>query len=255
MTCSARPTAAAFVAALVCGHVPCAAGDATTPQTTGTPAAPAPPAVPAPPLAGPRVGEDAGAGTEGMSDGIGKGAPRARFVVERRNVELWRRAFEDIQPELSPEVQVQVRDARASFEARMKAWREANGDKVAALEKKARERMQGEGEGKKGDGTLLKQAQELRASAPKVEELQQVVWNLLTPAQQERFKQRYDALKQEAARRAAERKDGKKPSAPADPMQADPMLPGGGSPDRHPTGKPFNFEDGPKQPGGASAPT
>lgn len=212
-------------------------------------AASAAPEPPAAPLAGPRVDEDATEGIEGMA--AGGGGARARPATERRNMELWRRTFEELLPDLAPDVQARVRDARAAFEARTKAWRESNGEKIAALERKARERMQGDGEGEKPDGSMLRQVRELRATAPKVEDLQQAIWALLAPEQQERFRKRYDELKQEADRRAAQRKgQGQaQPKAPADPMQADPSLPGGGTPERHPVGKPFNFQDAPRQPG------
>ena len=219
----------------------------------------------APPLGGPPVAKDADTGKDGFGmDGGPKGRerPMQAMLAERRNGELWRRAFEEVMPTLSQEVQAEVRAIRADFEQRLRAWREANGPKLKELEEKARARrdaMQdgGDGDAKpaapaKPDPAVVEEMQKLRASAPKAEETQAKVWALLTPEQQSTFKARYDALHAEAQKRRGQRRGGEQAKEPG-PMDADPMLPGGGKPGKRPgSGKPFNFEDAPA--GGGDAP-
>jgi hypothetical protein len=205
----------------------------------------------APPLGGPPVAKEAGQGEQPFGEKGPKGngnkeRPLAGMAAERRNLEFWRKAFEQVLPTLSPDVQDKVKAMRADFEQRTKAWREQNQAKITALEQQVREKQKeakeedGNKAARKPDPALLQEVQKLRATAPKAEELQQSVWALLTPEQQAAFKERYDAIKQQAEAKKEERKEAKKP---ADPMQADPMLPGGEKPGKKPNGKPFNFED------------
>jgi hypothetical protein len=213
----------------------------------------------APPLGGPPVAKDADTGKDGFGmDGGPKGRerPMQAMLAERRNGELWRRAFEEVMPTLSQEVQAEVRAIRADFEQRQRAWREANGSKLKELEEKARARREamqdgGDGDAKpaapaKPDPAVVEEMQRLRASAPKAEETQAKVWALLTPEQQSTFKARYDALQAEAQKRRGQRSKGPGQAKEPGPMDADPMLPGGGKPGKRPgPGKPFNFEDAP----------
>ena len=228
------------------------------------PAPPAPPAAPpatdpASPLSGPPVAKDAGNGQQGFGE---KGGPKGNnnkerpfvgMAAERRNMELWRRAFEQVMPTLSPEVQEQVRALRGDFEMQMKSFREANGDKIKAFEQQAKERNQSaDGAKKKPDPAVMQEIQKLKDSAPKVEVVQQKIWTLLTPEQQAAFKTSYDAIKSEAEQRKDDRKDGKAgkggKDGMTDPMQPDPMLPGGETPGKRPDGRPFNFDKTPDDP-------
>ena len=90
----------------------------------------------APPLGGPPVAKEASQGKEAFGEkGPAKGnnnkeRPFAGMAAERRNLELWRRAFEQLMPDLSPEVQAQVKAIRADLEARTKAFREVNADRI-----------------------------------------------------------------------------------------------------------------------------
>ena len=227
-------------------------------------APPAPPAAPpaadpASPLSGPPVAKDAGTGQQGFGE---KGGPKGNnnkerpfvgMAAERRNMELWRRAFEQVMPTLSPEVQEQVRALRSDFETQMKSFREANGDKIKAFEQQAKERNQSaDGVKKKPDPAVMQEIQKLKDSAPKVEVVQQKIWTLLTPEQQAAFKTSYDAIKTEAEQRKEDRKDGKSgkggKDGMTDPMQPDPMLPGGETPGKRPDGRPFNFDKTPDDP-------
>jgi len=206
----------------------------------------------APPLGGPPVAKESTQGKDTFGEkGPVKGnnnkeRPMAGMAAERRNVELWRRSLEQLTPELSPEVQSQVKAIRADLEARTKAFREANADRIRAFEQAARERKESGDAGKKPDPAMAKEMQKLKDSAPKVEEAQQKVWALLTPEQQAKFKEHYDALRQQAEQRKDDRKEGKQGGGAADPMTADPMLPGGEKPGKRPDSKPFNFDDKPQ---------
>ena len=244
-----------FLAASVIAAPPAPAPAATPPA--------APPATdPASPLSGPPVAKDAGTGQQGFGE---KGGPKGNnnkerpfvgMAAERRNMELWRRAFEQVMPTLSPEVQEQVRALRSDFETQMKAFREANGDKIKAFEQQAKERNQSaDGAKKKPDPAVMQEIQKLKDSAPKVEVVQQKIWTLLTPEQQAAFKTSYDAIKTEAEQRKEDRKDGKDGKSGkagkdgmTDPMQPDPMLPGGETPGKRPDGRPFNFDNTPDDP-------
>ena len=240
-----------FLAAAVIAAPPATAPAATPPVTD-----------PAAPLSGPPVAKDAGTGQQGFGEKGGakgnnnKERPFAGMAAERRNMELWRRAFEQVMPTLSPEVQEQVRALRSDFETQMKSFREANGEKIKAFEQQVRERNQAaDGAKQKPDPAVMQEMQKLKDSAPKVEVVQQKIWTLLTPEQQAAFKTSYDAIKSEAEQRKESRKDGKDgkdgkggKDGMTDPMQPDPMLPGGETPGKRPDGRPFNFDKTPDDP-------
>ena len=202
----------------------------------------------APPLGGPAVPPDAGTTKEEFGEKGSKGAAgRGGLVAERRDMELWRRAFQELMPQLSPEVQEQVRAIRADFEVRFKAWREQNADALKQFEA-----MRGkDGAAAKPDPELLRKMQAVKESAPKADEVQQKIWALLTAEQQASFKERYDALKKVAMDRKGDRQDRKAGDAKQgqgdpmkpDPMKPDPMLPGGETPAKKPSDRPFNFEE------------
>ena len=228
-------------------------------SAVGAPPTTPPAATPAatPPLAGPEVAKDASDDKRGFADKVGskgngnKERPFAGMAAERRNMELWRRAFEQVMPTLSPEVQEQVRALRSDFEMQVKSFREANGEKIKAFEQQVKDRNQAaDGTKQKPDPAKMQEMQKLKESAPKVDVLQQKIWTLLSPEQQAAFKTNYDAIKAEAEQRKEDRKDGKdgkngkdgKATTP-DPMQPDPMLPGGEKPGKRPDGRPFNFDN------------
>ena len=225
-------------------------------SAVGAPPATPPAATPAatPPLAGPEVAKDASDDKQGFADKVGskgngnKERPFAGMAAERRNMELWRRAFEQVMPTLSPEIQEQVRVLRSDFEMQVKSFREANGEKIKAFEQQVKDRNQAaDGTKQKPDPAKMQEMQKLKESAPKVDVLQQKIWILLSPEQQAAFKTNYDAIKTEAEQRKEDRKDGKngkdgKATTP-DPMQPDPMLPGGEKPGKRPDGRPFNFDN------------
>jgi hypothetical protein len=183
------------------------------------------------------------------------------MLAERRNGELWKRALEQTMPELPEDVQAKVKSIREDFERQVREFREANGPRMREIEQAMRERREAmkEGSGKdpagKPDPAMMAEMQKLKDAMPKPEAAQQQVWELLTPEQQESFKKRYDALQAEARKRQDERKakDGKGGDA-MDPMKPDPMLPGGEKPGKKPSGKPFNFDDAPKDGGAPGAP-
>lgn len=265
MNASRTTVIAAFIASTTFLAASVIAAPPAPPAPPTPPAAPpaaSPAADPASPLSGPPVAKDAGTGQQGFGE---KGGPKGNnnkerpfvgMAAERRNMELWRRAFEQVMPTLSPEVQEQVRALRSDFETQMKSFREANGDKIKAFEQQAKERNQSaDGAKKKPDPAVMQEIQKLKDSAPKVEVVQQKIWTLLTPEQQAAFKTSYDAIKTEAEQRKEDRKDGKDGKSGksgkdgmTDPMQPDPMLPGGETPGKRPDGRPFNFDKTPDDP-------
>lgn len=223
------------------------------------------------PLSGPPVSPDQGKGG-GKGDGFGKGIggnqnrerPGQGMLAERRNAEVWRRALEQTMPELRAEVQEKVRAMRDDFESRMRTWREENGEKLQELEKKMRswrDRAGGGGKppasgdapgkgndgaaGGKPDRSVMEEMQKLRDSAPKIADLQEKVWALLSADEQAAFKKRYDAMQDQAKKRGGRPGQGRDAGNPAgDAMEPDPMLPGGEAPPKAPpSGKPFNFDD------------
>lgn len=217
----------------------------------------------APPLGGPPVGAGAKDGKESFGDSGMRGKDGfAGRVAERRNMDLWKRAMEATVATLPPEGQANIKQMRADFETKMKAWRDQHGEEIRRLEQRVKDSMgTGDGDGKKAgrpDPDLVRQMQELRATQPKVEDLQQQIWSALTPDQQAAFKAKYDELQKEAAAKKDARKDAKDAKDAKDPKKApapgerDPMLPGGETPGKRPSNdKPFNFDD-PPPPAGTS---
>lgn len=196
------------------------------------------------PLGGPPVEKGAGKGA-GKDGAPGKGGKGERFsqagATERRNGEAWRRAFESIQSDLTEEQQTKVRTLRQDFETQMRAWKEANADKMKDLTEKIRASKQAAGEGGKADPALVKQLQDLEATRPKVTDMQQQAWGVLTADQQAKFKTNYDAIQKEMEEKKASERGGKRGDGPAG---KDPMAPGGDRPAKRPnTGKPFQFDD------------
>lgn len=211
----------------------------------------------APPLGGPPVGAGAkeGGGAFGDMGMRGKDGPAGR-PAERRNLELWKQAMEATLAAGTPELQAKVKQMRADFETKMKAWRMEHGEEMRQLEQQVKDSIAKDaGETKKpgrADAALFRKMQDLRATQPKVEDLQQQIWAALTPDQQAAFKAKYDALQKEAASRKDQRKDGKDAKKGPAPGERDPMLPGGETPGKRPSNdKPFNFDD-PAPPAGAN---
>lgn len=222
-------------------------------------AAAEPPATPpaAPPLGGPAVGAGAKDGKESFVDAGMRGKDGAAGrLAERRNLDLWRKAMEATIATATPEQQAKIKAMRVDFETKMKAWRDQHGDEIRQLEQQVKDSMgAGDGDGKKAgrpDPELVRKMQELRATQPKVEDVQQQIWGVLTPDQQADFKARYDALQKEAAAKKEQRKDAKDAKKAPAPGERDPMLPGGDAPGKRPSNdKPFNFDD-PAPPAGTN---
>jgi hypothetical protein len=225
----------------------------------------APSGGPVPPLGGPPAGgPGSGRGTDGFGGGTGGNANKDRarpgmaMLAERRNAEMWKRALEQVLPELPEDVQTKVKAIREDFERQVREFREANGARMREIEQAVRARREAAKEGGadapgKPDPAMASELQKLKDAMPKPEVAQQKVWELLSPGQQESFKKRYDALQAEARKRAEQRKGGGGEGA-TDPMEPDPMLPGGERPGKRPAGKPFNFEDAPRDGAGGTPP-
>ena len=220
-----------------------------------------------PPLGGPSVGGPGdGKGADGFGGGTGGNANKERarpgmaMLAERRNAEMWKRALDQLMPELPEDVQAKVKAIREDFERQVREFRESNGARMREIEQAMRERREAAKDGGKDaagkpDPAMAAEMQKLKDAMPKPEVAQQRVWELLSPEQQESFKKRYDALQAEARKRAEQRKGSQAKGDDAmDPMRPDPSLPGGERPGKRPGGKPFNFDDAPKDGGGGTAP-
>ncbi len=208
---------------------------------------------------GPPVGRDA----EKSREGFGKdGKERMRANAERKNPEVWRKAFESVHSSLTEDQKAQTKALREEFEGKVKAWKEANGAKEKELMDKmraAREQAGKQGgkpaEGQDGkkpergagvDPALIKQMQDLKATMPQPTEMQAKIWEILTPEQQATFKQNYENLQKEMEAKGGQRRRG--PEGANDPM-GDKAGEGGDRPARRPaTGKPFQFEEGGDKP-------
>lgn len=195
-----RTATAAILLAAILGPVAVAdgtpGGQATPPAGSSPPAAPVPPA---PPAASPKPGD---AGAPGLRER--PMAPRGAFAAERKELEYWRQAVEEIAPELSPEVLEKARSLRADFESRVQAWRRDNADRLRTLEAA----MRGE-----RDPESMQQLREALASAPRLQELKDAFLALLAPDEQQRFKARLAGIREGAERDGAVA--GKKQAGPA----------------------------------------
>lgn len=224
---------------------------------------------------GPPVGEKSQRGRDGFGK-EGKDGQRAG-ATERRNPEVWRKAYESVASTMTDEQKTQTEALRADFESKVKAWKDANGAKEkelqdkfrAAREENAKKQQGGEGQDGKGrdpnsdktgkdaptrgkgapgdkgqrtppvDPALMKEMQALKATMPKPEELHNKMWAVLTPDQQATFKENYDKFQKEF--------DANKPQRRKGPEGGDGMGEGDGNkPPRRPDqkgGRPFQFDD------------
>lgn len=229
-------------------------------------------------VGGPPVNDSAQQGNGEFAKG-GEGKGRAGpDAADRRQVEVWRRAFMSLESSFTAEQREQIKAIRTDHEAKLKAWRTANGEKERALQEQIRKSIdaarakgetappadgkqpadamppaggkpQGEGRNRpRPDPALVKQMQELRSTMPKAEDVQAKLWVVLTADQQAAFKKSYDSLAQEAGRGGPRRRGGGEGDMGGSTNSG--AGEGGGRPaKRPPAGKPFQFEDGvPAQP-------
>ena len=122
-------TAAILLAAILS---PAVVADEPPAGKATPPAGSSPPAAPVPPAASPKAGDAGTAGPRGRPM-----APRGAFAAERKELEYWRQAVEEVAPELSPEVLEKARALRADFESRVQAWRQENGERLRTPELEA----------------------------------------------------------------------------------------------------------------------
>ena len=176
-------TAAILLAAILS---PAVVADEPPAGKATPPAGSSPPAAPVPPAASPKAGDAGTAGPRGRPM-----APRGAFAAERKELEYWRQAVEEVAPELSPEVLEKARALRADFESRVQAWRQENGERLRTLEAA----MRGE-----RDPESMQQLKEALASAPRLQELKDAFLALLAADEQERFKARLAAIRDGAER-------------------------------------------------------
>jgi hypothetical protein len=99
----------------------------------------------------------------------------------------WMMTWVQFKGTLSPEQLAQAETIQKEFEAKMKAWQEANAEKLKSLREQIESAMQGGGRPEKA---VMDEMQKLNESRPKAEESQKRLFALLDPQQQEAFKKK-----------------------------------------------------------------
>lgn len=145
----------------------------------------APPAPGNPPPPGGRPGPG-GAPRAGRPQGL-----RASMQANRKELELLQRAMAEVAAEMDPEAIERARSIGATFEERVREWRESNADAIRRLEEGMRP-------GAAPDAETLRIAARLRDTAPRVAELRAELLSLLDEDQRSRLVQRIEELRAEA---------------------------------------------------------
>ncbi len=145
-----------------------------------------------PGLGGPQVDPDAADSEKGF-DGGKKGGKKGRgesgaMNDERTKGMVWMRTFEQMKPTLSADVQTKAGTITSAFQASMKTWNDANGEKMKAL----REQMKGQKDEKAGKA-IADQIKALRETIPKMEDSQKQIFALMSESEQAAFKTKLDA--------------------------------------------------------------
>ena len=145
-----------------------------------------------PGLGGPQVDPGAADSEKGF-DGGKQGGKKGRgesgaMNDERTKGMVWMRTFEQIKPTLSADVQTKAGTITSAFQASMKTWNDANGDKMKAL----REQMKGQKDEKAGKA-VADQIKALRETMPKMEDSQKQIFALMSESEQAAFKTKLDA--------------------------------------------------------------
>lgn len=154
-------------------------------------------------------------------------ALRGQFAAERKELEYWRQAFEELAPELAPEVLDKIREVRMGFDSRVAAWRQEHAEELRELEERMRARREAAASGKAPGGAggdarpaddtsggpagargpmdveAMRQLKELVASAPRVEELKKEAMALLAPAEQQRLQEILKEIRSRGERKGA----------------------------------------------------
>ncbi len=171
-------------------------------------------------LAGPEVPPEAGEGNGAFGGADGKkGRGPGAGGGPMMEVRLFMGALASIDTQLTDEQRTKIEAVRSDIEAKMKAWKEANGEALRVLEEKMRgtrgkDRPGGQGKdgnpaggppqgpppqgpppqggppqgGGKPDKATVEQFEKLRETMPKMDAARDEIMAILTPAQQETLK-------------------------------------------------------------------
>jgi len=99
----------------------------------------------------------------------------------------WMMTWSEFKGTLSPEQLEKAEKIQKEFEGKMKAWQEANAEKLKSLREQIEGAMQGGG---RPDPAVMQEMQKLNESRPKVEESHKQLFALLGAEQQESFKKK-----------------------------------------------------------------
>lgn len=206
-------------------------------------------------LAGPEVPPEAGEGNGAFGGPDGKkGRAPGPGGGPMQEVRLFMGALASIDTQLTDEQREKIQAVRSDIEAKMKAWKETNGEALRVLEEKMRsmrgkDRPDAQGKdgkpaggppqgpppqgpppqgGGKPDKATVEQFEKLRETMPKMDAARDEIMAILTPAQQETLKSNMVGMRKAMEKRGDREgrkggKDGKGgPSGNGSPEKAPP---------------------------------
>jgi hypothetical protein len=165
---------------------------------------------PVPPGAQEGDGDFGGAGKPGRRPGGAGAGARERMQGGR----AWMMTWNEFKGTLSPEQLEKAEKIQKEFEGKMKAWQEANAEKLKSLREQIEGAMQGGG---RPDPAVMQEMQKLNESRPKVEESHKQLFALLGAEQQESFKKKLAETEAKMKERAGKGGKGGKPGGPPPP--------------------------------------
>ncbi len=140
-------------------------------------------------------------------------------------------ALASIDTQLTDEQRTKIAEIRTDIEGKMKAWKDANGAQLQALEEKVRAARGGKARGgeaggppqgppqgpppeggAKPDKATMEEMQKLRESMPKMESARDAIMAVLTPEQQATLKSNMVGMRKAMEKRGD--KEGKRPGGP-----------------------------------------
>ncbi len=188
-------------------------------------------------LAGPKVPDDAGKGDSsfGTKEGKnGKAGQRQQVQGGMMDARLFMESMKSVEPMLSDDQRTKVDAIRETFMKEMNTWREANGEKLKAMEEKMGGMRGGKGGGKGGkpgaggpgaggpgaggpgaggpgaggpgaggkpDKAAMEEMQKLRSTMPSFESARDQIMAVLTPDQQAEVKSNMASARKEMEKR------------------------------------------------------
>jgi len=117
----------------------------------------------------------------------------------------WMLTWAEFKGTLAPEQLEKAEKIQKEFEAKMKAWQEANAEKLKSLREQIESAM---GTGGRPDPAVMQEMQKLNESRPKVEDSHKQLFALLSAEQQESFKKKLSETEAKMKERAKGREGG-----------------------------------------------